>query len=144
MLQGNYVPSLPWYDATPAPSKTIDFVWGSGLTGQEEATSSAGGTPTILPTITGFPQDPEPSGVHHRPPPPAPTTALPSAVPSIAHGAESEVCLPLVCQSSEFVSAVVPGDAVVAVVHQSCLHVMLALAQAPPTTLRLWQRQPSQ
>ena len=72
--------------------------------------------------------DSEPSGVHHRPPPPAPTTALPSAVPSTAHGAESEVCLPLVSQSSEFVSAVVPGDAVVAVVHQSYLHVLLLLA----------------
>ena len=113
MLQGNYVPSLPWYDPAPAPSKAVDFVLGSGLMGQEEATSST----TILLTLTGFPQDSEPSGVHQSPPPPAPTTALPSAVPGTAHGAESEVCLPLLCQSSDFMAAVVPGDAVVAVVH---------------------------
>ncbi len=116
------MPSLPWYDGAPAPSKSMDSVWGSGLTSQEEATSSAGGAPIILPT--GFPKNPELSGVQHR----TLDSALPPVVPSIVLGAESEVCLPLACQSSEFVSAVVPGVALVAVVHQSCLHVMLSLA----------------
>ncbi|KAL0020415.1 hypothetical protein WJX77_000683 [Trebouxia sp. C0004] len=83
---GKYVPSFPWYNGATAPSKTQDFVWGSGLTRQEEATSSTGGAPVILSTPTGLSKDPEPSGVHH----PTLSPALPPVVTSTSGGAESE------------------------------------------------------